>query len=219
MGVSISTAVAANNHNNNWRSMPFIEMMVSMLHAMNQVMGGGNSFSNFSNLPYSPAFSSVLFPAMGTAFPNYSRFSNLAMSPIGTNAMPLSNALIDPRKNRFENGANTDSFATQEGNFWDPEEKSFISDKKVKRNYAGNTLNGIWQTLSGDVIAIYNDNHFLWSDGMARNIAGQLMIRGNTMIAYVPAKKITMKFQFYREKNQFIVRDQKLRVYTFKRIH
>lgn len=192
--------------------MPFIAMMVAMLKSMNNIMGGGSSFNGFNSLPYSPAF----VPGMGV--PGLSGFNNLPMSPSGFNSLPLSSA-INPFQNGFRTGqsaSQSDTSTNQSSNnFWDPDATHFDSIKRIENN----SLNGIWQTLSGDVIAIYNNNRFLWSDGGARNLAGQLAIKGNRMIAYIPAKKVTLYFQFYKEPGQFIVRDTNSRIYTFKRIH
>lgn len=212
----LSSQSIASNHNNDWRSMPFIEMMVAMMKAMNNVMGGGNSFNGFNSLPYSPAF----VPGMG-GIPGLNGLNNLPMSPAGFNALPLStmSSAINPFQDGFKTGSNLSTFESPGGqasnNFWDPDTTYFNSVKTVNRN----SMNGIWQAPSGDVIAIYNNNRFLWSDGGARNLAGHLAIKGNKMIAYIPAKKVTLYFQFYKEPGQFIVRDPNFRIYTFKRIH
>lgn len=192
--------------------MPFIEMMVAMMKAMNNMVDGNNSFNRFNSLPYSPAF----MPGMG-GIPGYSGFNNLPMSPAGFNALPLNN--LNSFQNGFKTGQNStqlNTSASQSGNnFWDPDSTHFNSVEMLEND----SLNGIWQSSSGDVIAIYNNNRFLWSDGGARNLAGQLAIKGNKMIAYIPAKKVTLYFQFYKEPGQFIVRDPNSRIYTFKRIH
>jgi hypothetical protein len=38
-------------------------------------------------------------------------------------------------------------------------------------------MNGIWQGLGGDLIAIYG-NRFLWTDQYQRSLSGQMEIRG-----------------------------------------
>jgi len=186
--------------------MPFIEMMVTMMKVMNQILGGNNSFTGMNTLPYSPAFMPGM---MGSGLGGYPM---LPMSPGGMNALPLNN-MVNPVVDSFHPGQGS-------SNFWDPN-----STTATKGFYQGtqpikqDSMNGIWQALTGDVIAIYNNNKFIWSDGGSQNLAGQLSIKGNNLIAYVPSKKTTLYFQFYREPGQFIVRDQKARVYTFKRIH
>lgn len=206
--------VAAKRYNtsNDWRSMPFIEMMVTMMKVMNQVLGGNNSFAGANSLPYSPAF----IPGMANSMTSLGAFNSFPMSPGGLNSLPLYKT-VNPLLDSFQTGQNTShsNYSSTSSNFWDPDAKSINSIAMVDNN----TINGIWQSMSGDVIAIYNDNRFIWSDGGAKNIAGHLAIKGNNLIAFVPAKKITLYFQFYMEPGQFIVRDQNARVYTFKRIH
>ncbi len=197
---------AARQYNNGWRSMPFIEMMVTMMKVMNQILGGNNSFTGMNALPYSTA----LMPGMmGSGLGGYPM---LPMSSGGMNTLPLNNMDI-PLVDSFQPGQDT-------SNFWDPNATTATKGfyQGTQRSNQG-SMNGIWQALTGDVIAIYNNNKFIWSDGGNQNLAGQLSIKGNKLIAYVPSKKTTLYFQFYREPGQFIVRDQNARVYTFKRIH
>ncbi len=188
--------------------MPFIEMMVAMMKVMNQVLGGSNSFAGMSALPYSPAF----IPGMANGINGLGAFNNFPMSPGGLNSLPLRSA-VNPLLDSFQTGRNSPPFSS--GNFWDPNSQHTNSVAVIDNN----SLNGIWQALSGDVIAIYNNNRFIWSDGGAKNLAGHLAIKGNNMIAYIPSKKMTLYFQFYMEPGQFVVRDQNARIYTFKRIH
>ena len=217
----ITQSAAARQYDNDWRSMPFIQMMVAMMKAMNNVLGGGNSFSGMSALPYSPAF----VPGMANGMNSMGGFNNLPMSPAGMNLLPF-NSTANPLLDSFQTGQNTAPFGSNisgsapghsSSNFWDPDSQNISSSSAATTG--NNSLNGIWQALSGDVIAIYNNNRFLWSDGRAKNLAGHLAVKGNNMIAYIPAKNITLYFQFYREANQFVVRDKSSRIYTFKRIH
>lgn len=203
--LTTSSAAAQHYKNNDWRSMPFIEMMAAMMRVMNDILAGGNSFSGMNALPYSPAFFPMANGMSGlNPYSQLGTFNKLPMSPAGFNT--FQNNGFSPNNTAPSSGS---------GNFWDldaqNEDSAITTDKS--------DLNGIWQSLSGDVIAIYNNNRFLWSDGMAKNLAGQLVIKGNNMIAYVPAKKITLYFQFYMEPGQFVVRDRNSRIYTFKRIH
>ncbi len=190
----LTHSMAAHQSNNIWRSMPFIEIMAAMMKAMNNVLSGhNNSINAFNSLPYSPIFT----PSM-EMFPGANNFNTLPMSP--------SNFITDTFKTD-QNQAN----------------KSFLNSDKNSPQPAStnnnNTINGIWQSLSGDVLAIYNNNRFIWSDGQVRNLVGYLMIKGNKMIAYIPAKQATLYFQFYKEPGKFIVRDTNAKTYTFKRLH
>lgn len=201
---------------NDMRAMPFVEMMVTMMKIMNAMMGGSNNFSGLNHLPYSPAF----IPGMGMGN-GLGGFNNLPRSPAGFNALPLNNT-ANLLQDGFPAGQNANTFNNPGSmlghNFWRPDK---YGQTYAQTSVLGNntSLNGIWQALSGDVIAIYHNNRFIWTDGNARNLAGHLVIKGNTMAAYIPANNITLKFQFYREPGQFVVRDQTSRIYTFKRIH
>ena len=206
---------SAKHYNNDWRTTPFVEMMLTMMRAMNQVLGSNNSLAGFNNLPYSPAF----VPGIANNINYLNGFNRLPMSP--NNMHPLySNPASPPVLESFNTGENRPqrnaAYLDDNNDFWDPDAPPKTYTAPVMGN---NSLNGIWQAFSGDVIAIYNNNRFLWSDGRARNLAGHLAIKGNNMIAYIPAKNITLYFQLYMEPGQFIVRDQSARVYTFKRIH
>ncbi len=188
--------------------MPFIEMMAAMMRVMNNILAGGNSFNGINSLPYSPAFS-----PMTSGMNGLGAFNSLPMSPAGFNPTAFNALQSKTPGNGFTPPKAPGSGS---GNFWDPDAQQSTGSVTAVDN---SSLNGIWQAFSGDVIAIYNNNRFLWSDGMNKNLAGQLAIKGNQMIAYIPAKKITLYFQFYMEPGQFIVRDRNSRIYTFKRIH
>lgn len=209
------TQPAAANRYNDIRDIPFIEMMVTMMKFMNSMMGVGdddNYFPGLNTFPYSPAF----MPGMNNFNNGLGGFNNLPMSPAGFNALPLNSmsTAANSWQDSFETGQDSGNTNSRSNNFWDPANSA---QKTVSINHQ--SINGIWQALSGDVIAIYKNNRFIWSDGNARNLAGQLAIKGNYLIAYIPASKTTLKFQFFMEPGQFIVRDQSSRVYTFKRIH
>lgn len=191
--------------------MPFVEMMVTMMKIMNNIMGANNSYSGLNALPYSPAFMPNPY-----GMNNYlTGFNNLPMSPTGMGSLPVNN-MTNMLPGDFQTGENAKNTMN---NFWDPNTQEKNTFAVSKPPMTDNSLNGIWQALSGDVIAIYKNNYFIWSDGHSRNLAGRLTIQGNNMYAYIPANKITMQFQFYKEPGQFIVRDKTSRIYTFKRIH
>lgn len=204
--------------------MPFIEMMVAMMSAMNRMMGIDNKhyYPGLGVLPYSPA----MMPALGSGLGG---FNNLPMSPAN---FPMNNMMSNNSSNKYGNvplnsfqdnfpiGQNASNIGSPMADFWNPNDSS-IKTTLNKSSTAGtiNSMNGIWQALSGEVIAIYNNNHFIWSDGKKRNLTGRLLIRGNTMIAYFSSTQKKLYFQFYKEPGQFIVRDQNSRIYTFKRLH
>ena len=212
----ITQSVANNPYNNNsdWRSLPFIEMMVTMMKIMNDIMDGkSNYYPGINTLPYSPAF----MPGAGM-YNGLSNFNSLPMSPGGLSNFPGNQFSTNQLPNSFPAGQNAANNTS--GSFWDLDAPGQQSQTTIKNNSVNSgSLNGIWQALSGDVIAIYNNDHFIWSDGNARNLAGRLAFKGNQLYAYIPASKVTLQFQFYREPGQFIVRDKNSRVYTFKRLH
>ncbi|MCU7834174.1 MAG: hypothetical protein KZQ83_02885 [gamma proteobacterium symbiont of Taylorina sp.] len=219
----VKPSIAGNNYNNHdFRSMPFIEMMVSMMKAMNDMMNNNNSnyVPGLGSLPYSPGMAMV--PGMANGLGG---FNNLPMSPAGT--IPLNNLMTNGQTNflsdNFQTGQNSQNI-NNVSDFWNPKQlvnnTSSTSNSVFSNNtYKANSINGIWQSLSGDVIAIYKNSYFIWTDGKNRKLAGRLLIKGNNLVAYFPDSKKKLYFQFYKEVGQFIVRDQTSRIYTFKRLH
>lgn len=211
----ITQATASNRYydNSDWRDLPFVEMMAAMMRAMNNMLGINDDhyFPGMYSFPYSPAF----FPGTGLNNP-MTGFTNFPMSSTGFGNLPGSNYINKVPEN-FQTGQNARNNMTN--NFWDPNSKTLKSSSVNKTSARNNSLNGIWQALSGDVIAIYKDNYFIWSDGSSRNLSGRLLIKGNILYAYIPASKTTLQFEFYFEPGQFIVRDKSTRIYTFKRLH
>ncbi len=213
------TQPATANQFNDMRSMPFIEMMVTMMRIMNQIMGGSQNFSGLNAWPYSAAF----MPGMGGMPGGLGGMPGGLGGMNGFNSLPLANGMgnsINPWQDSFQAGQNSGYINKNPAdNFWGPDDQATQSRSDHYQLVNNTSLNGIWQALSGEVLAIYNNNRFMWSDGNYRSISGQLVIKGNAMIAYIPVSKTTMRFQFYKTSRQFIVRDQSSRVYTFKRIH
>ncbi len=216
--VLISQSLAGSYYkNNDWRDLPFVEMMAAMIRAMNDIMGGGgnNYYSSLYGMPYSPGF----MPGMGNSLYGMNNFPMTSNLPVNN----FTNSFSD----NFPTGQNTSSSNynntyNSKGNFWDLNSKNTASGTPQTGNYQqqnSNNMNGIWQSQTGNVIAIYNNNRFIWSDGNTRNIAGRLLVKNNILYAYIPAHKTTLQFQFYREPNKFIVKDRNARVYIFKRIH
>ena len=226
-GCLIKPLFAANNFgNNDFRSMPFIEMMVAMMKVMNQMMGNNNNnyVPGLGALPYSPGM--TMLPGIASGLGG---FNNFPMSP--TNGIPMSNFMSNGQNSglsdNFQTGKNAQNFNTM-NDFWNPQ-KSTQNNSKASNfpgsnsmgynKYNPNSVNGIWQSLSGDVLAIYNNSYFMWTDGKTRKLVGRLFIKGNNLVAYFPVTKKKLFFQFYKESGQFIVRDQTSRIYTFKRLH
>jgi hypothetical protein len=187
-------------NNNNLRGLPFIQMMIAMMDFMGmnkQYYPGMNSWGKF---PYSPM--------PGSSFGNFP-MSSLANGQTMLNKSNFMSEAFKPESSSINNSS-TDSNAKNNWVTGNDDKVSLTSNKN---------LNGIWQALSGDVIAIYHNNRFIWSDGNSRNLAGRLIIRGKLFFAYIPAKNTTLQFEFYQEPGQFVVRDKSGRIYTFKRIY
>jgi len=205
----VTSSIAGNNYNNDFRSMPFIEMMVSMMKVMNDMMNNNSSYvPGLGVLPYSPGM--TMMPDITNGL---NGFNNLPMSP--ANSIPMNNLMMNGQtksfSDHFQAGQNSQNINTS-SDFWNP--------KKTSQNtYQEKSVNGIWQSLSGDVIAIYKNSYFIWTDGKNRKLAGRLLIKGNNLIAYFPDSGKKLYFQFYKEAGQFIVRDKTSRIYTFKRLH
>ncbi len=187
------------------RALPFIQMMIVMMDFMDKFMGGNKNYYPGMNYGGNSPYTSM----PGSGFGNFSGFP---MSPAWNNMSPLnSNSFLADGFNAINSSENS-SIANKDSS------GKAINDKETSPA-GSNNLNGIWQALSGDVIAIYNNNRFLWSDGLKRHLAGRIIIRGKQFFAYIPAKQTTLTFEFYMEPGQFVVRDKQGRIYAFKRIY
>jgi hypothetical protein len=80
-------------------------------------------------------------------------------------------------------------------------------------------MNGIWQALSGDILAVYHNSNFMWTDGKKRHLVGTMLVKGNQLSAFMPVQNKVINFQFYREKNKFAVKDSSGQIHVFTRIH
>lgn len=194
--------------NSEWKDFPFIEMMAAMMRIMNDMMSGGSS--------------NYYYPGLGM-LPYASGMGNLPMSPTGMSGMPFYNNPwnSNPLLQNWQNGLMPGSDVLNSGlknNLWNSGNR-LNGNAKTLQNYSSSGMNGIWQALSGDVLVIYHNNHFIWSDGNKRNLAGRLVIQGNQLIAYIPASNTTLNFQFYRDNNKFIVKDKSSQTYTFTKIY
>jgi len=199
----------ANSYYNSNSNIPVVDMMLTMMDMMARVMRGDrlNKFSGFpyspnpyGGLPMSPAY---LYGSPFNSFSPWSKFSS--SNPFEHN--PIKDVSPDNDENE-----KTSFFGTNLDKVWE----------SMEGNIPGlnnSIMNGIWQAMSGDIIAIYKDNYFIWTDGNRRHLAGSIMIKGKQMVAYIPANKRYLRFQFYREDNKFAVRDTNGQIYLFKKIH
>jgi|GEM_PF-1701001 len=206
--IGIFSSTTANSYYNSNSNIPMVDMMLTMMDVMSRMMRG-TGYSNYSRYPYSP------LPIAG-----------LAMSPVNPYRSVLGG--FSPNDPFLNNSTSNSSSSSHDSDTEEEQKTSFFGTNldKVWESMENNRpsfktadMNGIWQAISGDVIAIYNDYYFIWTDGNRRHLAGSLMIKGKQMVAYIPASKRYLKFQFYRENNKFAVRDNGGQIYIFKKIH
>ncbi|MFK5894708.1 MAG: hypothetical protein QM504_15925 [Pseudomonadota bacterium] len=183
-------------------NMPMIKMMSLMMEMMGRMMMGGGS-NNFSSFPLSPSMGA---PAMG-GFPMspINPMSSLYGSNIASNA-------ANPWLNRSSN-----TFTQQNPNL--VQSSVFAQTSPFNNAKKDDSMNGIWQALSGDVIAIYYNSNFIWTNGKDKHLAGSLIIKGSQLSAYIATKNKVINFQFYRENNKFAVKDGTGQIHIFTRIH
>jgi len=208
--IGFLSSTTANSYYNN-RNMPVVNMMLTMMDMMSRFMLGSRN-SNFYRYPYSPAtmgalpMSPVSPYGMGTTgFSPWSGLAGYAHDP--------STAVDSVASGMTKDSFFSDSF------FSDSKEKTLNASSNALENFSMEAMNGIWQATSGDIIAIYNSYYFIWTDGNRRHLAGNIAVKGKQMLAYIPANKRFLSFQFYREDDKFAVRDKKGQLYIFKKIH
>ena len=69
-------------------------------------------------------------------------------------------------------------------------------------------------------MAIYFDTNFIWTDGKTRHLVGKLAVKNNSQLTIIlSASQKVLNFKFYRENNQFAVKDAQGQMYIFKRIY
>lgn len=79
-------------------------------------------------------------------------------------------------------------------------------------------LDGLWETRSGEVLGIKN-NHFLWSDGGSRHLAGTIRVLRGRLIANVDGKgNRVMQYRYRIENNRLFTQDSHGRVQVFTRV-
>ncbi len=81
------------------------------------------------------------------------------------------------------------------------------------------SLNGIWQSMSGDIMVVYYENKFIWTDGKNRHLVGTLAINNQQLMVYITNKQQVLQFKFYRQNNKFVVQDASGNMYVFTRIY
>ena len=168
-------------------------MMSLMMEMMGRMMlGGGSSSTPMTGFPMSPIN------------PMTSLYSN----PMASNS---TNPWMNVPTNAFaQQNSLTPGISSQNSAF---PQSAFNNSQK------DNSMNGIWQALSGDVIAIYHNTNFIWTNGKERHLAGSLIIKGSQLSAYIPVKNKVINFQFYRQNNKFAVKDSNGHIHIFTRIH
>ena len=208
--IGFLSSTTANSYYNN-RNMPVVNMMLSMMDMMSRIMLGRNN-GNF--YPYSPAAMGALpmspVSPYGMGSSGFSPWSGLSGYAPGNAIMSAPSTTA--------NKLTKDSFFSSEV-FNEAQDPALNSAQNKTEVFSMQSMNGIWQALSGDIIAIYNSYYFIWTDGNKRHLAGNLMVKGKQMLAYIPANKRYLYFQFYKEDNKFAVQDKAGQVYIFKRIH
>ncbi len=190
--ITILFSTSANSFYNS-NNMPMIKMMSLMMEMMGRMMmGGGSPSMPMTGFPMSPV----------------NPMTNLYTNPIGTNS---TNPWLNMPTNAFtQQNSLIPAASSQNSAFPQP---AFNNPQK------NNSMNGIWQALSGDIIAIYYNSNFIWTNGKKRHLAGSLIIKGSQLSAYIPSNNKVINFQFYRENNKFAVKDNNGQIHIFTRIH
>jgi len=144
------------------------------MEIMSHMMLGGSSNKNY------PAFPMASPMAM----------SSLPMSPInsvaslyGNNQNFSSPGQYNPWQNKSVNGLSNNNLLQQQNNL-----------ANTTTMPVNNSMNGIWQALSGDIIAVYYNSKFIWTNEKERHLAGRLVIKGTQLSAYISSTK---KSNFY----------------------
>lgn len=177
-------------------SAPMIKMMTLMMEMMTRLMLGGGSSSmgsGFGSLP-----SSTMPYSMLPMSPLLSQGAMSGMNPL-SNYSQFNPFLQAQQAKQLEN-------------------KLLANNSNVLKNKS-TSMNGIWQALSGDIMAIYHDTNFIWSDGKTRHLVGKLAIKNDKLTVVLSASQKIVTFKFYRENNQFAVKDKSGQMFVFKRIY
>ncbi len=175
-------------------------MMSLMMEMMGRMMLGGRSNNYFSSLPVSPPLAMGGYP-MSPAYPMTSLYNN----PGNNNPDPWLNNYA----NQFTRQYLNDPYSTS----------GYTPATRNNRPDYYNSMNGIWQALSGDILVIFYNTHFIWSNGNERYLSGSLIINGANLSVYIPKNNNILNFKFYRENNKFAVKDSKEQIHVFTRIH
>jgi len=177
----------------NGNNMPMIKMMSLMMEIMSRMMLGGSSNNHYPSFPVSPL-----------------SMTGLPMSPVN----PMTS--MYGGNNTFNPNFNNNPWLNSAANNFAQQNTNTTNTAVMPIN---NSMNGIWQALSGDVIAIYYNSKFIWTNGKERHLAGSLVIKNDLLTAYIPSNSKVIKFTFYREGNKFAVKDSSGQIHIFTRIH
>ncbi|MFK5984941.1 MAG: hypothetical protein QM479_05905 [Pseudomonadota bacterium] len=211
-GISILITIAmlfsttANSFYNS-NNQPMIKMISVMMELMSHMMIGGASGNNFMPFPASPSLGMAGLP-MSPINPMSSFYNNNNTTNNPWLNIPARNLLQQNTQNQSQN--QNDSVFSQNIPF---------SNSGINNQNNNDSINGIWQALSGDIMAIYYNSNFIWTDGKKRHLAGSLVIKGSQLSAFIPANNKVLNFQFYRQNNKFAVKDSNGQIHIFTRIH
>lgn len=138
-------------------SMPFVQMMLTMM----DMMGMLDRVPNHN--PYGA------WPAYSQLYSATTPFTGPSLSPYGSYANPWQASGYPtyalPQTDHWGMGVNP------LGNPWEP------LPSATRRNLG---LDGIWQGSGGDLIAIYGQR-FLWTDRYQRSLSGQFHVEGDIL--------------------------------------
>jgi len=175
-------------------SMPLVQMMLTMMDLMG-MLNRVPAYGGYGGVPgYSPLYSATA-PFAGPGMTPYGSglspygsglgypggFGNPWQS-MGNYSGPSNYTLPGPKPEQDESwgmGAQTLT------NPWEP------LPTATRSNFG---MNGIWQGLGGDLIAIYG-NRFLWTDQYQRSLSGQMEIRGEYLWMRISGNKAVYVFR------------------------
>lgn len=148
----------------------------------------------------------------GSSNNNYPSFP---VSPLAMTGLPMSP--INPMASVY--GSNPNINQGTNNNPWLNIPANTLPQTQANTSIANNSMNGIWQALSGDIIAIYYNSKFIWTNEKERHLAGSMVIKDSQLTAYISSTKKVIQFKFYREGNKFAVKDNSGQIHIFTRIH
>lgn len=187
-----------------------VKMMALMMEMMSRMMLGG-SFGDksypypYSSMPYTPFSAYPMSPT--------SPYNNFLFSPYTSSALMPSMGPFSADKMQqyspFQQAITAKNL----------EDQLLTQNNPFSINANSQSLNGIWKSRTGDIIAIYSANEFIWSNGKERYLGGKLSINGSQLSFHIRSKNSILNFQFYREKDNFAIKSEQGHLYVFKRIY